>query len=136
MPPCTPLAPGSSSARILIAEDHLDSREALRILLEAFGFRVETAVHGRDALDLALAAPPDLILMDVMMPEVDGLEVIRRLRQDERTRAVPVIAVTAMDGAQRLAIQAGADDFVAKPIDTRSLLGKIQSLLDQCPRGV
>jgi len=84
---------------------------------------------------LALADPPDLVLMDVMMPELDGFEATRRLRRNDATRTVPIIVVTAMEGAQRIAAEAGADDFVAKPINTRLLLHKIQELLVRAAAG-
>lgn len=118
-----------SAARILIAEDHLDSREALRILLEAVGYQVSTAGDGRTAVELATAELPHLILMDVMMPELDGFEATRQLRQHAHTHAIPIIAITAMEGAEHLALEAGADDYMAKPVDTRALLRKIQELL-------
>lgn len=133
-PPTTP-APAPDPPKILIAEDHLDSREALRILLEAMGYRVTVAVDGRAAIDIALADPPDLILMDIMMPELDGFEATRQLKQNDTTRAVPIIAVTAMEGARNLAIEAGANDVVPKPINTRVLLGKISGLLRPEPMG-
>ena len=114
---------------ILLAEDHLDSREAMRALLEAHGYRVVEAANGREAVELALESKPDLVLMDIMMPEMDGFEATRVLRSQERTARLPIIAVTAMDGAQRLSMQAGANDFVAKPIDTRGLMAKIRTWL-------
>jgi two-component system, cell cycle response regulator DivK len=120
---------GTSTPTILIAEDHLDSRDAMRALLEAFGFRVLVAVDGRQAVDVALEHRPDLILMDIMMPELDGFEATRRLRQNALTEQTPIIAVTAMEGAQRLALQAGANDYVRKPIDIRGLIAKVQSWL-------
>ena len=101
----------------------------MRALLEAHGFRVVEAANGREAVERALEECPDLVLMDIMMPEMDGFEATRVLRSQEGTRGVPIIAVTAMDGAQRLSVQAGADDFVAKPIDTRGLMAKIRSWL-------
>jgi CheY-like chemotaxis protein len=119
----------SGGATILVAEDHLDSRDALQTLLEAFGFEVLVAADGREAVDLACDYTPDLILMDIMMPELDGFEATRLLRSDGRTRHVPIIAVTAMEGAHRLALAAGANDFVAKPVDTRRLLQKIEALV-------
>jgi len=119
------------TARILIAEDHRDSREALRILLESVGFEVSVASDGRDAVDLALLVRPDLILMDIMMPELDGFEATRRLRRSEPTRRTPIIAVTAMEGARELALEAGADDVVQKPISTRALLGTIHDWLER-----
>jgi CheY-like chemotaxis protein len=121
--------PTAGVATILIAEDHLDSRDAMRALLEAFGFRVLVAVNGREAVNTALAETPDLILMDIMMPELDGFEATRELRQHASTRGTPIIAVTAMEGAHQLAIQAGANDYVRKPIDIRGLMAKVQSWL-------
>lgn len=120
---------GNRSPTILIAEDHLDSRDAMRALLEAFGFHVIVAVDGRQAVEVALAEAPDLILMDIMMPEMDGFEATRRLRQHQSTAGIPIIAVTAMEGAQRLALQAGANDYVRKPIDIRGLIAKVHDWL-------
>lgn len=117
-------------AVILIAEDHLDSRDAMRALLEAFGYRVVVAANGREAVDLALEHDPDLILMDIMMPELDGFEATRAIRRHGQLGAVPIIAVTAMEGAHHLAIQAGADDYVRKPIDIRRLVAKVKDWLD------
>jgi len=121
---------GSTPRRftILIAEDHFDSREALSTLLEAFGYRVLAAVNGREAVERAQEHSPDLILMDIMMPEMDGFEATRRLRELDETRDIPIIVVTAMEGARSLALQAGATDFLRKPIDSRMLLDRIRSL--------
>jgi CheY-like chemotaxis protein len=118
------------TATILVAEDHLDSRDAMRAILEAFGYRVLEAVNGREAVELALSNRPDLILMDIMMPELDGFEATRELRRHDTTSATPIIAVTAMEGAQKLALQAGASDFVRKPVDIRGLVSKIHGWLD------
>lgn len=119
----------AGSATILVAEDHLDSRDALRALLEAFGYQVVVAVNGRQAVDVALEHAPDLILMDIMMPELDGFEATRELRQNPRTAQIPIIAVTAMEGAHQLALQAGANDYVRKPIDIRGLVAKVHNWL-------
>jgi CheY-like chemotaxis protein len=121
---------GLRPATILVAEDHLDSRDALRALLEAVGYHVLEAVNGRQAIDVALACDPDLILMDIMMPELDGFEATRELRRHELTSDTPIIAVTAMEGAQQLAIQAGANDFVRKPVDIRGLVAKVHDWLE------
>lgn len=119
----------SLNATILVAEDHLDSRDALRALLEAFGYKVIEAVNGRDAIEKALSQRPDLILMDIMMPEMDGFEATRRLRSHDQMAGTPIIAVTAMEGAQQLAIQAGANDYVRKPVDIRRLVAKVHDWL-------
>jgi CheY-like chemotaxis protein len=121
---------GSQIATILVAEDHLDSRDALRALLEAFGYEVLEAVNGRQAVELALACHPDLILMDIMMPELDGFEATRELRRHDEMAGTPIIAVTAMEGAHQLAIQAGANDFVRKPVDIRGLVAKVHDWLE------
>jgi CheY-like chemotaxis protein len=120
---------GQNHTTILVAEDHLDSRDALRALLEAFGYRVLVAVDGRQAVEVAISETPDLVLMDIMMPEMDGFEATRALRGDARTANMPIIAVTAMEGAQQLALQAGADDFVRKPVDIRGLVAKVHRFL-------
>jgi CheY-like chemotaxis protein len=125
----TALSHGTEAATVLIAEDHLDSRDALRTLLEAFGYRVLEAVNGRQAVDLALAGEPDLILMDIMMPVLDGFEATRELRRHDCMRRTPIIAVTAMEGAQHLAIQAGANDYLRKPVDIQRLVAKVQDWL-------
>jgi DNA-binding response OmpR family regulator len=121
---------GTEPGRILIAEDHLDSRDALQTLLEAFGYEVLVAANGREAVHVALTERPDLILMDIMMPELDGFQAIRMIREEAGTR-MPIIAVTAMDGARDLSIRAGADDFISKPVDTRALLAKVRECLNQ-----
>lgn len=116
------------TATILVADDHLDSRDAMRAVLEAVGYRVLEAVNGREAVEVALRDRPDLILMDIMMPELDGLDATRELRR--RGTAIPIIAVTAMDGARQLALQAGACDVVRKPVDLRGLVARIDGWLD------
>lgn len=121
--------PMSSQQTVLVAEDHIDSRDALRTLLEAYGYAVLVAGNGREAVELARSRLPDLILMDIMMPELDGFEAIRLLRRESGTRAIPIIAVTAMEGARQLSLAAGANDFVPKPVDTRRLLDRIRKLL-------
>ncbi|HEX2166088.1 MAG TPA: response regulator [Longimicrobiales bacterium] len=125
-----PLERDAPIATILIAEDHLDSRDALRALLEAFGYRVLEAVNGRQAVEIALMKGPDLILMDIMMPELDGFEATRELRRHAQTHTIPIIAVTAMEGAHQLAIQAGANDYVRKPVDIRRLVAKVHDWLE------
>jgi CheY-like chemotaxis protein len=119
--------PDVLGATVLVAEDHLDSRDALRALLEAFGYQVIVAVNGREAVELAFASHPDLILMDIMMPELDGFEATRELRRHPEFAGTPILAVTAMEGAQQLALQAGANDYIRKPIDIRGLIAKVST---------
>ncbi len=119
------------AVRILVVEDHLDSRDALGALLEAFGYGVVVATNGREAFETALSTRPDVILMDMMMPVMDGFAAIRALRGCPATSCTPIIALTAMEGAHELALHAGADDFVRKPIDLRTLLAKLSGLLQQ-----
>jgi two-component system, cell cycle response regulator DivK len=114
------------SARILVAEDHRDSRDALQALLEAHGYDVAIAVDGREAIDQAQSVRPDLILMDIMMPVIDGLSATRELRGRPELDAVPIIAVTAMEGGRERAMEAGCDDHIAKPIDLPSLFQKVR----------
>lgn len=114
-------------ATVLIAEDHEDSRDALRTLLEAFGYRVHVAANGREAIERALATQPDLILMDIMMPEVDGFQATRTLRATPGFRQVPIVAVTAMEGARDQVTAAGCDDMVTKPLDVRVFLERVRT---------
>ncbi len=115
---------------VLVAEDHADSREALSALLEAFGYRVIVAVNGKDAVQKARRYGPDIILMDLMMPELDGFEATRTLRRDPVTRDTPIIALTALGGARKLALDAGVNHFVAKPVDSASLMDTLRLHLE------
>jgi CheY-like chemotaxis protein len=117
---------GDRSPLVLIAEDHEDSRDALRTLLDAFGYRVVEAENGRQAVERALAERPDLIVMDMMMPHVDGFQATREIRAVEGLRGVPIVALTAMEGARERVLQAGCDDMVAKPLDVRAFLDKVR----------
>src|SRR5215212_9653229 len=114
---------------VLIAEDHEDSRDALSTLLDALGYRVLVAGNGAEAVEVARAARPDLILMDMMMPSVDGFQATRTLRADADFRQVPIIAITAMEGAREAVFEAGCSDVVVKPIDIRIFLARLQGWL-------
>ena len=119
----------TNATRILIVEDHRDSREALSALFQAFGYEVVEARNGREAVQRAQADRPDLILMDIMMPEVDGLVACRAIRALPGMEQVPIIAVTALDSARDMALQAGMSDYVSKPVDIHGLLAKVSVLL-------
>ncbi len=109
----------SRVGRILVADDEDRNRRLFRDILEAEGHEVTMAVDGADAVEQAFARPPDAVLLDVMMPKMDGFEACRRLRQDARTAHLAILMVTALQGrADRLkGIQAGASDFLTKPVD-------------------
>lgn len=111
------------SERILIVDDNLTNLKLVAYLVKSKGYEVATAIDAESALQAVRAARPRLILMDLQLPDVDGLELTRRLKSDPDTRDIIVIAVTAyaMKGDQDRAFAAGCDDYVTKPIDTRRL---------------
>jgi two-component system cell cycle response regulator len=122
---------GTSKKRILVVDDHEDNVEVLRARLEARGYEVEGAMNGQSALDTVQRWCPDLILLDVMMPDMDGLEVVRRLKADRKLPFIPVIMQTALDSTERMVagLEAGADDYVTKPINFAELEARVRSLL-------
>jgi signal transduction histidine kinase len=121
----------TQTASILIVDDEDTNRRLLALLLEADGYAVIEAKGGRQALELARQNPPDLVLLDVLMPEMDGYEVARSLKAQEATRAVPIVMVTALhDRDSRLrALEAGAEEFVSKPVDRWELRVRVKNLL-------
>ena len=117
---------------ILIAEDLDDAREATKLLLQIKGYDVVEAANGQEAVDIATRYMPDLILMDLNMPVMDGLSAVRYLRGQPATADIPIIAVTAHfeDGAWReQALGAGCDDYLAKPVDFDLLYAAISGAL-------
>lgn len=116
---------------LLIADDDEDILELLGLRLELAGYEVVRARHGDEALRLALERLPSLALLDVMMPGLDGYEVARRLRGDERTSAMPIILLTARAQASDLVrgLAAGADEHITKPFDARDLMERVDRLL-------
>ncbi|HEY5906471.1 MAG TPA: HD domain-containing phosphohydrolase [Vicinamibacteria bacterium] len=123
----------SRGARILLVDDLPQNLEILSGLLEPEGYALEWAQDGQQAVEMALKSPPDLILMDVSMPRMTGLEACRTLKGDERTRLVPIVLITALSAREdRIeGIAAGCDDFLAKPVDFEELLARTRSLLKQ-----
>ncbi len=117
--------------KILLVEDNEMNRDMLSRRLERRGYQVVIAVDGQQGVEAALAEPPDLILMDMSLPVLDGWEATRRLKAEARTRAIPIIALTAhaMAGDREKALEAGCDDYDTKPIELPRLLGKIDALL-------
>ena len=118
-------------AKILLVEDNEMNRDMLSRRLARKGSDVAIAVDGQAGLDMARSAAPDLILMDLSLPVIDGWEATRRLKAAKETSAIPVIALTAhaMDGDRQKSLEAGCDDYDTKPIEIARLLGKIEVLL-------
>ncbi|GAB4178479.1 MAG: response regulator [Thalassobaculales bacterium] len=118
-------------ARVLMVEDNEMNRDMLTRRLTRKGYAVTTAEDGQQGIDRAHAEMPDLILMDMGLPVVDGWEAIRRLRASEQTRAIPIIALTAhaMAGDREKALAAGCDDYDTKPVELPRLLEKMAAQL-------
>jgi CheY-like chemotaxis protein len=118
-------------SRILIVEDNEMNRDMLSRRLERRGYEVILAIDGQRGLAVARSESPDLILMDMSLPEIDGWEVARRLKSDDTTRSIPVIALTAhaMTSDRQKALEAGCDDYDTKPVEFERLLTKIQTML-------
>jgi two-component system cell cycle response regulator DivK len=118
-------------AKILLVEDNEMNRDMLSRRLSRKGYEVAIAVDGQQGIDMARAEPPDLILMDMSLPVLDGWEATRQLKAAAETQTIPVIALTAhaMVGDREKAVEAGCDDFDTKPIELPRLLEKIEALL-------
>jgi two-component system cell cycle response regulator DivK len=120
-------------SKILLVEDDEMNRDMLSRRLERRGYQVIIAVNGHEGVVLARLHAPDLILMDMSLPVLDGWEATRQLKAMPDTRAIPIIALTAhaMSGDREQALEAGCDDYDSKPVEFARLLGKIQVLLDK-----
>jgi len=118
-------------ARILIVDDHEDNIELLRARLESWGYRTESAMDGATAIRMVEESPPDLMLLDVMMPEIDGIEVARRVKGNANLPFIPIIMQTALDATENKVegLEAGADDYITKPIDFAELKARLTSML-------
>jgi len=119
------------SRRILVVEDHEENRRIIRDLLTSAGFEMIEALTGEDGVRLAESERPDLILMDIQLPSLDGYEATRRIKANPALRAIPIIAVTsyALSGDEVKAREAGCDDYVTKPFSPRALLAKVREHL-------
>jgi CheY-like chemotaxis protein len=117
--------------KVLLVEDNEMNRDMLSRRLTRRGFEVVFAMDGKQGVALAHSEKPDVILMDMSLPVMDGWEATRRVKADEATRSVPVIGLTAhaMDGDREKAIEAGCDDYDTKPVELDRLIGKIERLL-------
>lgn len=116
---------------ILVIEDHEDNRRIMRDLLNSGGYEVIEAVDGLAGVAMAAAHAPDLIIMDIQLPGIDGYEATRRIKADPKLRETPIIAVTsyALSGDDRKAFEAGCDAYLAKPFSPRKLLAKVRELI-------
>jgi CheY-like chemotaxis protein len=121
--------------KVLLVEDNKESRDGLSQHLLRKGYEILLAVDGGQAVEVALAEAPDLIVMDMSLPVFDGWEATRQLKAGPETRRIPVIALTAdaMAGDRDKALEAGCDDYDSKPVEFARLLGKIQALLGGPP---
>ena len=122
-----------NKGRILIVEDDMDNYELVRFILERAGYDVFLAVNGRDGVDAARFQKPDLILMDLGMPEMDGWLAAQKLKSDEATKSIPLYALTAhtLPNERKRAIEAGCDGYVSKPIHMEGFLDLVESVLFQ-----
>jgi CheY-like chemotaxis protein len=125
-----------SKGRILVVEDNMDNYELVRFILERAGYDVFLAVNGRDGVEAARLQKPDLILMDLGMPEMDGWLAAQKLKSDESTKSIQLFALTAhtLPGERKRAIQAGCDGYVSKPIHVEGFLNLVESALAGPPR--
>jgi two-component system, cell cycle response regulator len=131
-PPSTPPEPRpETSGCILVVDDHEDNIEVLRVRLESWGYQTAASYNGADALRYVERSPPDLILLDVMMPDITGIEVARRIKGNRALPFIPIIMQTALDSTEAKVegLEAGADDYITKPIDFAELKARLRSML-------
>ena len=117
--------------KILIVEDNPNMVDLLQEIVKLFGYDSITAANGKQAVDTAAAQLPDLITMDIMLPEMNGIEATRLIRQNPKTLSIPILAVTAKDSFEdrRECLQNGCDDYLAKPFPPKELGSRIEKLL-------
>lgn len=121
--------------RVLLAEDEPNIVESLTFLLDRAGFEVAVETDGRQALDAALTNVPDVLILDVMLPELDGYEVLRQLRADRRAEKLPVVMLTAKGQREdrETALECGADMFITKPFANSEIIAAVERLADGRP---
>ncbi len=126
-----------STYRVLLVEDNPDNFQLVRFLLEQGGHQVLGAYNGREGVELARKEMPDLVLMDLSLPEVDGWTAARQLKEDPATAAIPLLALTAhtLPGDRLRALQSGFNGFISKPIDIKSFPEKINRALESKGKG-
>ena len=121
------------TARILVVEDNPDNRTLLLDLLTSLSYEVLESVDGKDGVEKAISEKPDLILMDLSLPQKDGWQATKEIKANPETKDIPVIALTAhaMVGDKKRALDAGCNDYISKPIDMMELIKKVQEHLNQ-----
>ena len=119
--------------RVLLAEDEPSIVESLTFLLEAAGFEISVETNGRQALDSALTTAPDVLVLDVMLPELDGYEILRQIRSDQRAKALPVLMLTAKGQREdrETALECGADLFITKPFANAAIVEAVEQLANK-----
>ena len=119
------------SIRVLVVDDNFVNVKLLEELLKSASYEVATAMSGEAALEKVVQSSPDIVLLDVMMPDMDGYEVCRRIRQNEKTAQLPVILISALDkpGDHEMGLAAGANDFLSKPIEDVLLFPAMQNAM-------
>jgi len=115
---------------ILVVEDEQDIRFLLRTVLEGEGYSVAEVTTGKDAVEAAVEMVPDLILMDISLPLLDGLSATRQIKAEEKLKGVPILAISAYHTARRRAVQAGCADLIGKPVDITELRAAVHRLLE------
>jgi two-component system, cell cycle response regulator DivK len=117
-----------AAAQILVVEDNEKNMKLFRDVLSATGYRILEATTGREAIALATERSPDLVLMDIQLPDIDGVEALGRIRADGRSASVPVLALTAqaMDGDRQRFLAAGFDDYLSKPVNVADLVATVK----------
>ena len=123
------------SKRVLLAEDEPNIIESLTFLLDKAGFDVSVETDGRKALDAALSSTPDVLILDVMLPELDGYEILRQLRTDQRSEDLPVLMLTAKGQREdrETALECGADLFITKPFSNAEIISAVEKLAEGRP---
>jgi two-component system cell cycle response regulator DivK len=122
-----------TGARVLVVEDNEKNMKLFRDVLGATGYRTLEATTAGEAVDMATEHTPDLVLMDIQLPDFDGVEALHRLRANERTATIPIVALTAqaMQGDRERFLAAGFDGYVSKPVNVRDLIGTVQEHCDR-----
>lgn len=123
-----------SGEQVLVVEDNEKNMKLVRDVLQAIGYRTLEAATGEDAIELALSQAPALVLMDLQLPGIDGIEALARLRRDERTAGIPVLALTAqaMQGDRERFLDAGFDAYLSKPVNVAELIAAVR---EHCASG-